>query len=188
MGTQATPKAAQQAGPHSSCRSAAQYAQSGRPLLLVRRQPTLPVLFATAPTSLRARRSQRRKGQWAEGDLYPTLPFHNSLSRRCNSEIRARTSSLAVCSGEGSNSPAAHRRTVCRLTPWCEPAHFATADHRPVYVGPAFLLMVRRIDETIRRVPWRIDPRTIDRKPRRTRGAATASASRRWRTPWAEHD
>ena len=33
--------------------------------------------------------------------------FHNSLSRRCNSSIRARTSSfaLAVCSDEGSNSP-----------------------------------------------------------------------------------
>src|ERR1700704_1120003 len=52
-------------------------------------------------------------------DLQPTLLLHSTVSRRCNSPIRARTSALAlaVCSGEGSNSPAAHRRTVCRLTP-----------------------------------------------------------------------
>jgi hypothetical protein len=78
---------------------------------------------ATAPTSAPTRMlsaTPPKGGGVTRGfDLQPTLLLHSTLSRRCNSPIRARTSALAlaVCSGEGPNSPAAHRRTVCRLTP-----------------------------------------------------------------------
>src|SRR3979490_2342491 len=73
----------------------------------------------SAPTRMLSATPPKGGGVTRGVDLHPTLLLHSTLSGRCNSPIRARTSAFdfAVGSGEGSNSPAAHRRTVCRLTP-----------------------------------------------------------------------